>query len=168
MSLGDIPIFKRSWNALTGRQQSEREKALEVKRKMLQGIDHIIASRQAEISWNIARRHLGDIVKVSRSGKVRVKKDDHISRSMIIYTSGRVQVITVNDSEQASIIGRYMNAVQIYLNTGDAEILLEFEGIEIIDENGQEYELETDPEIIEDIEGRVEDREIRKIYAGGS
>lgn len=166
--LVNVPLSKRNYDALTPKQQSEREKALEVKRGILRGSDLVAAALAAKIAPNLVISHLGNAISVSARGKVRATKKDSISRGLIIYTNGHIEEIVVDDSEQASIIGEYMNAVQDYLNTGDEDVLLASEGSVVRDENGLEYELETDPDLLQEIDESTEDRELRKIYSGGS
>jgi hypothetical protein len=166
-SLRRISVHKRHYDALTSKQQDERERALEAKRKLLEGYDLTYAAAASYIDPEAVILHLGGVIRIGTGGKVTVNKKDKISRGMIIYTDGLVLPIFVNNSDQATIIGEYFNAVQTYLN-GDKEALSHFEGVTVIDEDGVVYELETDPEAIEEIEASREDQEFHKIYTGGT
>lgn len=165
-SLKRIPLSKRNYNALTGKQQDERERSLEVRRKLLKGSDPNDAAADARIDLEMVIRNLGNIITTARNGGLTVRKNDNISRGMIIYTDGHPEAIVVGDSEQASTIGQYLNAVQVYLNTGDEAALSAFVGTAIVDENGEEYELETDPEALRTIAEATEE-DFPKIYTGG-
>jgi len=66
-----------------------------------------------------------------RKGRYVAKASDHLLRVEVIPTREGLQEIGVPDSGQASRIGKYWNAVHIYLETGDGKPLRRFRGMKI-------------------------------------
>jgi len=60
-------------------------------------------------------------------------------RKLRIPTREGLREITVSDSHQASLVGRYWNAVKRYLETGDASGLRQFEGQYVTDMNDRRF-----------------------------
>jgi len=75
-------------------------------------------------------------------------QQDKIARRMLIYSAGKPVAVTVIGSEQASLIGRYMNAVKAFLRTNDPRHLAPFEGDTVTDQRGTTYVLETNPNVL--------------------
>ncbi|HEY6369425.1 MAG TPA: hypothetical protein VIX37_02510 [Candidatus Sulfotelmatobacter sp.] len=50
----------------------------------------------------------------------------------------------MGDSRQATVIGKYWNAVDLYLSTGDESALHDFQGKYIIDADRKRFPLMTD------------------------
>ena len=66
---------------------------------------------------------------------------------MPIFSERQRRVLIV-DPNNASKIGRYLNAVQQFLASNDAEVLLEFVGTTVDDVDGRQYILETRPNVL--------------------
>ncbi len=62
----------------------------------------------------------------------------------------------VADSRTASLVSEYVHAVQVYLETGDARPLAEFEGLTYRDAYDQVHTFETRPEAIRAAAERAE------------
>jgi hypothetical protein len=67
-------------------------------------------------------------------------------RPMKVYSGGRVIVVDVSNSIDASNIGRYHAAVRHYLHTGDGSHLVPFEGWSV---NG--IEVDTDLDVLDEM-----------------
>lgn len=78
-------------------------------------------------------------------------------RAMRVLTNSGVEIVGVDDPEDASIVGKYWNAVKEFLGTGDEWALHDFAG-ELV--GG--LELEVDPDLIEDfaLSGQLSFRDI--------
>ena len=87
-----------------------------------------------------------------------------ISRKPIIKEDGLESPIVVKNSKDASIIGRYHNAVRDFLDTGNSSALKKFKKIRIKDADGNTHKLETNPNKIIEIEDRKEEPEAFEIY----
>ncbi|HEV3092153.1 MAG TPA: hypothetical protein VGX91_12010 [Candidatus Cybelea sp.] len=54
-----------------------------------------------------------------RGGRISVKPFDHLKRRMLMLTSQGLIHVTALDSDSASVIGEYWNAVRAYITSGD-------------------------------------------------
>ena len=97
-------------------------------------------------------------------GRWKAKKVDRISRTRAINENGKELFIEVTDSRYATLIGKYHSAVKEYLNTGNTDVLAEFEGKRVKDGFGKWHTLETDPSAIRAINARREEPEFYDIY----
>ena len=122
-----MPVYKRSWNSLSPNEKRIRERALEVvsearrSRRSLNrlGRDHGLTSGEVRRATNAFRK---------TKGRWKAKKVDRISRIMAINENGKERFIEVTDSRYATLIGKYHSAVKEYLNTGNTDVLAEFDG----------------------------------------
>ena len=157
------PVSARSWNTLSPREQLERERALEVlsqARRFGQSLSHL--SREHRISTKAVLKATNGFKKVK--GRWKAKKIDKISRIMAINENGKELFIEVTDSRYATLIGKYHDAVKEYLNTGNTDILAEFEGNRVKDGSGKWHTFETNPSAIREINTRREEPEFYDIY----
>ena len=85
---------------------------------------------------------------------------------MSIYSDGMVIPVLIPDAHQASIIGRYMNAVGLFLDDQkkNAPLLVPFVGQTIRSSDGSVYTLETDPRALNLIMDRYPEEEQRPFY----
>jgi hypothetical protein len=70
-------------------------------------------------------------------------------RVLILPTPGGLAEIATNDSGSATIAGQYLNAVQLFLQTGDDTELQRFRGQHIINAEGKVVPLLTDLDELE-------------------
>jgi hypothetical protein len=78
-------------------------------------------SRAAELSGTTTKtvqRYASQALD-KRKGRIRVKPTDQLKRKMTILTSKGIITVTALDSDTASIIGAYWNAVRTYITSGD-------------------------------------------------
>ena len=101
-----VSVYARSWNIVSPKEQSIRERALEVlslARRSGQSITKLC--REHGISIKAILRATNSFKKVNcRWG---AEKIDHISRRIVINENGRGVFIEVNDSRYATTIGKY-------------------------------------------------------------
>lgn len=157
------PLYTRSWSTLTPKERLIRERALEVlsdARKSDKSLHRL--SREHKVSSLAVRKATRGFRKVK--GRWKANRNDHISRIMAINEDGREVFIEVASSRQASIIGKYQAAVKKYLNTGNVDALAKFKGKKVRDAKGIFHILETDPNVIRDINERREEPEFYDIY----
>jgi len=83
----------------------------------------------------------GAIEKQGRRWAVKAE----LPRKVLIYSEGREYTPTVGDFAQASIAGKYIDAVGDFWTTANPEHLKPFEGESVTDINGRSYPLETNP-----------------------
>jgi hypothetical protein len=158
-----IPVYKRSWSTLTPRERIARERALAVlgdARKTGKSLHKL--AKEHRIRGLVVRRVTNAFQKIN--GRWKAAKNDRISRTMAINEHGKDVFVEIADSRQASIIGKYHAAVKEYLNTGDLSGLTEFKGKSVMDSSGKTHTLDTDPELLREINERREEPEFYDIY----
>lgn len=153
---------KMKWSALTPKERNLRSKARKVLFEVKSGKFLEAASAEHHIKPETVRRHIDGFVK--ESGRWRVKRIVKNEMSMRIYSRGREQHILVPDVRQASIIGRYNNAVKNFLRTHNESFLSPFEGMAIKDSRGVAHCLETDPKALYMLWERKPEEQQRPIY----
>jgi hypothetical protein len=62
-------------------------------------------------------------------------------RVLAVPTDKGTQEMALRSSKQASLLGRYWDAVQRYLQTGDDTALQSFSGKSVTDESGHRFDL---------------------------
>jgi len=153
---------KMKLSELTPKERNLRSKARKVFFDVKSGKSLEAASAEHHIKPETVRRHVDGFVK--ESGRWRVKRIVKNEMSMRIYSRGREQHILVPDVRQASIIGRYNNAVKNYLRTHNESFLSPFVGLVITDSHGVAHRLETDPKALYMIWERKPEEQQRPIY----
>lgn len=113
------------------------------------------AAREAGTTPNAVRRYAGNALEKDARGRYSAKPYDRLARQMEFYTDrGRI-TLEVRDSRSASRIGKYMNAVNRYLTTGDDRPLRAFRGQSVrVDKLA--YPLITDTNVLDTLAGAGE------------
>lgn len=117
------PRTLKQYNARSRKFQEEWNRAVQVTSQMRsQGLSLSQASKQVGISPRKVLRLVGSAV--TKSGKrYKIKHSDRLLRVLLIPSENGLREIVVNDSQQASLIGKYWSAVEKYLARGDASAL---------------------------------------------
>jgi hypothetical protein len=84
-------------------------------------------------------------VRKRQNGRYAVRARDTLLRVVVIPSEQGLAEVATRDSRQASELGRYSEAVHKYLETGDASALKQFTGRFVVDINGKQIFLMTDP-----------------------
>lgn len=153
---------KMRWNDLTPREMELRHRARKVFFEVKSGKSLEAASKAYRMKPETVRRHIDGFVK--EAGRWRVKRVVKNEMSMRIYSRGREKQILVPDVRQASIIGRYNNAVKNFLRTHDESFLTPFVGQSIKDSQGVAHRLETDAKELYMLWERKPEEQQRPIY----
>lgn len=159
-----IDLSRKKWALLTSKQKYTRNLTLEVLRRMRKGESLSSASGNIGLGRSESLTYLGKSL-FKKSGKWFPKTRDVIERAMKIYENGEIKTIIVTNSDDASLIGEYYNAVRNYLYTGDSSYLKPFKKKTIIDAYGNKHRLETNPKKVRDIEEAKEDSEFFEVYS---
>jgi len=102
------------------------------------------ASQQFSRDPRTVRRLGKTALRKLRNGRWAAKRTDRLLRVLQRLTpEGKVEV-ALSDSRQATVLGKYWNAVDLYRNTGDPSQLQGFDGQYIIDAAGNHVPLLTD------------------------
>lgn len=102
------------------------------------------ASREFHIDPRTVARLGKPALRKKKNGQYAAKASDRLLRVLVIPTAKGLQEVAVTNSRDASILGKYWDAVQDYLQTGDSSALRQLEGIRIKDANGLVILLLTD------------------------
>lgn len=101
-------------------------------------------AREIGVPREQLKKRLDDSPFIIKRGRRWVVKHD-APRQFLIYTDGRELLITVDDEDEASNLGKYLDAVKKFLSTNDPDSLAPFAGENTTDIAGHTYALETDP-----------------------
>jgi hypothetical protein len=102
------------------------------------------ASRKFRVDPRTVQRHAKPALRKLSNGRWAAKKSDRLLRVLPLPSPEGLIDIGVPDSQQASVIGHYWNAVDAYIHTGDESSLKRFHGKYIIDADGKKIPLMTD------------------------
>jgi hypothetical protein len=102
------------------------------------------AAKAAGVSVERFRRFLQSNALASRQGR-QWKFNDQRTRRMTVISEGDARQRTLRDFDQASLNGKYLNAVAAFLDSNDAELLHPFTDQSVIDDKGRAHPLETNP-----------------------
>ncbi len=112
-----------------------------------------VSLRQASREFGIDPR---TVVRLGRpalrkrpNGRYKARANDRLLRVLVLPTRGGLREIAVRDSREASQIAEYANAVQRYLQTGDASALRKFRRKRITDATGARVPLLTDLDVLD-------------------
>jgi hypothetical protein len=167
VKVSDYDLSGKPWDNLTSDQKRDRILALEVLRVMRKGEHLKNALANTGLKKETAILHLGKYLTKER-GYWRVKATDTIEAELAIYekNEGYTTVITKN-SRDRTLIGKYLAAVRIALNSGDPSGLTPFENVVIHGANGDSCEPETDLESLYEMTDVQEEPEFMEIYQSG-
>lgn len=102
------------------------------------------AAREAHVSPERLRRVAKSRGAIKKQGR-RWIVNPALPRRMALYSRGRQIVVTVEDLDAASQIGRYTNAVRYFLRSNDRKWLSQFVRQHVTDVSGNKHPFETDP-----------------------
>jgi hypothetical protein len=156
------PAFT-SYTKLSPEDRDLRIRALNTLSQMRKGKPLTTASKEQGIKVQDALKHLGNAV-YKRNGKWIATKTDSIERGRWLYSNGKRISVVINNSKDASLISKYLNAVRVALNTGDETKLEPFKNITIKEANGKKYAFETDLKKLYELKEQIEDSEFSQIY----
>jgi hypothetical protein len=80
-----------------------------------------------------------------KNGRWVAKSHDTLLRVVKLPDEKGLVEVGLRDSRKASVVGEYWNAVEKYRDTGDTSVLRRFAGKQILDINGNQILLMSDP-----------------------
>lgn len=101
------------------------------------------ASRKFDRDPRTVQRLARPALRKLRNGRWAAKNRHKLLRVLPVPTSKGLREIGVPDSKQATLLGKYWSAVEVYLRTGDASVLEKFAGDHIVDASGKRHPLLT-------------------------
>jgi hypothetical protein len=109
--------------------------------------DHV-SLQQAAREFGVSPREVvrlgGSALRRSPSGHYVAKARDNLLRVLSLPGTRGLREIAFDDSREASLVGKYWDAVGLYLQTGDESQLRQFRRKSVKDANGKRFELLTD------------------------
>jgi hypothetical protein len=123
------------------------------------------ASRESGLDPAAVLKLVGSAFRKNANGRYEATRSDRLLRVLAIATPDGVGEIATRDSREASRLATYWDYVQIYLQTGDAAGLEQFEGTHITDANGAQVPLVTDLEELDRL-GSAGELSFETIYVG--
>lgn len=135
----------RSQESLARPSRSGPDRRLDEALKLLrQTGSQTKAAKAVGISAERFRRFLRENKLAHREGR-SWRITDNRPREISIISGKKVRVIRVNGLEPASLIGKYWNAVKLFLEKNTIDLLEPFRGLAVPDAQGREHVFETNP-----------------------
>jgi len=119
--------FQDTWNRVTH----------VVSKMRADGVSLRHASREFGLRLETVIRLGGSALRKRSNGQYAAKTSDRLLRVLVIPTSKGLQEVAVRDSRHASDLGKYWDAVQDYLETGDSSALRKLRRKRIIGADGE-------------------------------
>jgi hypothetical protein len=139
------PQTAEEYFAKSERFQDMWENVLDVIAKMRNDLASLQrASREFGLTPRTVIRWGGPALRRRLNGQYVAKASDRLLRVLVILTHRGQQEIALRDSRQATVLGKYWDAVQKYRDTGDASGLQKFRGTHITDMGGVRFLLITE------------------------
>ena len=137
------PPARLPLSALSTRERLQRQRALSVLSEVRRGEGSLTArSRAHGMSRASVRRATGAFRK--QGGRWVPTRRDSIQRWLKSYENGRRVEVLIDDSRTATLLSKYVHAVNEYLLTRDPEAFRSFRGVTYRDAFGSEHSFETD------------------------
>jgi hypothetical protein len=123
------------------------------------------AAKENGLDPRTVKRWGATALRKDKAGRYVAKASDRLLRAMevLVPADGRRE-FALRDSREASKIGGHWSAIQLYLSTGDASALKQFEGVRMTDADGRRVPLLTDTGEIDRL-GHAGELSFETIYA---
>jgi hypothetical protein len=105
------------------------------------------SAKSVHVSPERLRRYIAETGIAHRQGRRWIIGPDTRPRIMRMFSDGEVIVVTV-DPLEASIVGKYLDAVGDFLNSNNPGFLRIFVDESVTDINGKTHPFETDPNVL--------------------
>lgn len=138
------PRCVEDYDAMSKRDQHLWDDIGQISTEIRKGSSLNRASRKFGRDPRTVQRLAKPALRKLRNGRWAAKSTDHLLRVLPGLTPDGIVEVVLSDSRQATVLGKYWNAVDIYRDTGDASRLQEFEGFYIVDISGNHFPLLTD------------------------
>lgn len=132
------------YNALSKADQQHWDDIGQITTEVRLGVSLNRASRKYRRDPRTVQRLAKTALRKRRNGRWSAKRTDSLLRVLQRLTPEGITEVALSDSRQATVLGKYWNAVDLYRNTGDSFQLQEFDGRHIVDAGGNRFPLLTD------------------------
>ena len=154
------------WSDLTAADKVARTRSFGVLRAVRSGKSVSAALKDAHLNIEDVSQHLGKNLVPTGRRSWRVTSADDLQASMVVYERGEIKTVITRSSADRRRIGRYMNDVQKVLRDPkrNAGLMDKYRDEPIVDADGNEHYLETDPDALEEINESYEESGDEDIY----
>jgi hypothetical protein len=166
-SMFAAPRTAKEQFALTPQQQDLWQRATHVVTEVRAKRPLKAAARASGMEPTVVVQLVGSALRKNASGRYEATPSDRLLRILAIPKDEGVGEIATRDSREASRLATYWDYVQIYLQTGDATGLEQFEGTHITDADGVQVPLLTDLEELDRL-GSAGELSFETIYIGAA
>jgi hypothetical protein len=156
-------LWDRRDTELTARQRAQKARFLRAQslaRRNKAALEEALRHEGLNLSETLRNT---DAIKM-RHGELVPKVRDRIPRSLKIYEKGKLVPVEVANSEVASDIGRYWDAIADLTEKGTSTTLSGLPRKRFKDISGRFHTLERDPKVILELEARKPKPEMFEIY----
>ncbi len=105
------------------------------------------AAKSVGISPERLRRYANEKGAIEKTGR-RWRIRSNLPRRMKLFSNGRELYVVLSDFDSASIVGRYLHAVRVFLDTNRTSVLASYSGKSVQDIAGKTYPFETRPNVL--------------------
>jgi hypothetical protein len=144
-----LPRNLEEFFALSKGIQNRLTNSVQAVTEMRKDISLTQAARKFHIAPSTLQRLAAPALRKLKSGRYSAKKRDSLFRVLVRLANDGVHEIGTNDSKQASLLGNYWNAVEIYQTTGNDSALRKFDGQHVIDSSGEKFAFLTDTKTLD-------------------
>jgi hypothetical protein len=109
-----------------------------------EGVSLTRAAHEEGVSPATVLRHAQAALRKTPRGTYKARTSDRLLRVLVIPTPDGLAEIATRDSRAATLIAKYWNAVNQFLETGDETDLARFRGVSIVNARGETVTLLTD------------------------
>ena len=135
---------RKAWQALTKPQRAAYDRAVNALNQMrTSGLSLTRAAKEAGTTPRAIQKYVGSALQRDDGGRISARTSDRLYRRMTAITNDGPVTIEVRGSRTASLLGRHANAVQQFVQTGDARDLRAFRGRSV-----NRHQLASDPDVI--------------------
>lgn len=157
-------LWDRRDSQLRPKQRLEKAKALRAlsltRRRRLGSLTEAFKQQRLDPSQALNKT----TAVMTKHGQLVPKARDRIPRTMKIYERGRLTHLEIANSEVASAIGRYWDAIADLTETGKTTSLRKLRRQRFRDIKGRIHRLEMNPKVILELETRKPKPEMFEIY----
>lgn len=133
----------KQFAVLPERVQDIHNRVAQAVAKMRDGVSLQQAAREFGLNTETLVRLGGSALRKPPNGRYVARGTDRLFRILVLPTPRGLREIVLDDSRAASLVGKYWNAVHLYLATGDDSGLAEFVGEVVTDASGRRVPLLT-------------------------
>jgi len=135
MSIKDQDKWIRATRAISGMRQQE--------------VSLQQASRDVNLTPQFVRSMAGQALKKQKNGRFVARRTDRLLRVLLVPQENGLHDIGLADSRQATLVGKYSNAVDDYLDTGNSSLLRKIRKTVLIDASGKRIRLIKDLHVLD-------------------